>query len=371
MIPSVVGMVVRRSAVAACAAAFLLAGLALPAQAQATRSGAVPASAPTAHPASAFSWHVLQTNSTEQFRGLAAVNAKVAWVSGESGTVLRTTNGGTNWRDVSPPAAAGLALRDIEAFDGQHAVTLSIGKGKHSGVFATNDGGVTWTRTFTNHNSTAFYDCMAFSNDGTGLAVSDPVNGHFRLAASYDRGLSWRLLIPRHIPKSLAGEFGFAASGTCLISGPAHQFWIASGGNHPRVYHTFNAGLTWTVAGTPIRGGATAGIYSIDFHGPDHGVAMGGDFADPTNRVAAAGTSLDGGTTWSLSSRQVFGYRSGVAFNTGKIVIAVGPTGSDVSRDGGVTWTNFDDQWYDGVECAADGTCWASGTDGRVAVLEH
>jgi len=353
-------MITRRLAAASCAA-LLTVGLALPANAR---------SESTADPASTFGWNVLPTGSTDQFRGMAAVNGLVAWVSGEHGTVLRTTNGGTNWRDVSPPQAQGLALRDIEAWSGQEAVALSIGPGKQSNIFATNDGGVTWKRTFQNRNRSAFYDCMAFSDDGTGLALSDPVNGHFRFVISRNFGRSWTLRIPKSIPKAL-GEFAFAASGTCLVSGPGHTFWAASGGEHPRVYTTYNAGLTWTARPTPIRAGASAGIYSIAFHGPSRGVAVGGDYADPDNRDAAAATSVDGGRTWRLSGRQVHGYRSGVDFVTGKIVVAVGPTGSDVSRDGGVSWTSFDDAWYDGVHCADDGTCWASGTDGRVAVLLH
>lgn len=353
-------MALSRLAVAACSAA-LLSGLALPAQAQ---------SAPAA-PASSFSWNVLPTGSTDQFRGLAAVSAKVAWVSGESGTVLRTTNGGTNWRDVSPPAAAGFALRDIEAWDGQHAVTMSIGKGKHSRIWATHDGGQTWKQVFMNRNGSAFYDCMAFSKDGLGLAMSDPVNGKFRLARSTDYGDSWKLYVPHEMPPAMSGEFAFAASGTCIINGPARQFWIGSGGDHPRVFRSIDGGLSWTVANTPIRPGPSAGIYSLAVHGPANLVAVGGDYADPTKRDAAAGMSGDGGQNWMLSTRQVFGYRSGVAYNTAKIVIAVGPTGSDVSRDGGMTWTNFDSDWYDGVQCTTDGTCWASGTNGRVAVLQH
>jgi photosystem II stability/assembly factor-like uncharacterized protein len=295
----------------------------------------------------------------------------VAWVSGEHGTVLRTTDGGAHWVDVSPPAAAGFALRDIEAFDAMHAVTLSIGHGKHSRVWATNDGGSTWTQRFMNHSRPAFFDCMAFSNDGTGLAVSDPVNGRFRFVATSNEGQSWQLMIPRHMPRALATEFGFAASGTCLISGPGHQYWLVSGGNHPRVFHTFNSGAVWSVAKTPIRRGPTAGIYSVAFRGANKGVIVGGDFADPTNRVAAAAVSRDGGNTWALSTRQVWGYRSGVAYVTGRIVVAVGPTGSDVSRSGGLRWSHFDDNWYDGVECAHDGACWASGTNGRVAVLQR
>src|SRR6478735_5628123 len=137
---------------AVAGATLVVTALALPTQAQAQ---------PAADPAASFSWNVLPTGSTDQFRGLAAVDARVAWVSGENGTVLRTTNGGTTWRDVSPSQAAGLALRDIEAWSGQRAVALSIGPGKQSGIFVTNDGGASWTRTFVNRNRTAFYDCIA------------------------------------------------------------------------------------------------------------------------------------------------------------------------------------------------------------------
>lgn len=365
-------MVIRRSVVAACATLFL-AGLALPAQAQppaapSQTSGTAQAPASAGDP---VSWRTTPTGSTDEFRGLAAVSTKVAWVSGETGTVLRTVNGGATWQNVSPPAAAGLALRDIEAFDAQHAVTLSIGKGKHSGIFATNNGGQTWTRTFTNHNGSAFFDCMAFSADGTGLAMSDPVNGRFRLVVSHDRGQSWHLLVPQHMPAALDGEFGFAASGTCIISGPSHQFWIASGGNHPRVFHTYDAGENWTVAPTPIRGGATAGIYSIAFHAVGHLVAVGGDYLKPTSGVRSAATSYDGGATWVRSGRSVSGYRSGVAYVTPKLVVAVGPTGSDLSRSGGVRWYHFDDASLDSVECASDGGCWGSGSAGLVRVLVH
>jgi photosystem II stability/assembly factor-like uncharacterized protein len=364
-------MVIRRSAAAACAA-LLLAGLSLPAQAQSPQGVSTPRGAhPAVQSKTSFSWRVRRTGSSEEFRGLAAVSRKVAWVSGEAGTVLRTTDGGATWKNVSPPTAAGHALRDIEAFNARHAVALGIGHFKHSGIWVTNDGGRTWDRTFTNRVHKAFFDCMAFSSDGTGLAMSDPVNHHFRLVITHNRGQTWSKLRVQRMPKALPVEFGFAASGTCIVAGPGHQFWMASGGNVPRVFHTFNAGKTWTVVKSGMRGGATAGIYSIAFHGAQHGVAVGGDFEHPTNRHAAAATSDDGGKVWTLSRHQVFGYRSGVAYVTAQDVVAVGPTGSDVSRNGGRTWTHFDDASLDGVECASDGACWGSGSNGLVTILKH
>lgn len=322
--------------------------------------------------ASSYTWHVKSTRSRDEFRGLAAVSRDVAWVSGETGTVLRTTNRGASWRDVSPPAAAGRALRDIEAFGTQQAVTLSIGKGRQSRIFSTSDGGQTWTEVFRNVDPGAFYDCMAFSHDGIGLALSDPVDGYFRLARSTNFGKTWHVESTHGMPPALANEFAFAASGTCIISGPGHRFWFATGGTHPRVFTSADGGLHWSVTRTPMRGGAAAGIYSIAFRNPHHGVVVGGDYTDETNGARAAAHTVDGGRSWKLSARQVGGYRSGVSFlPSGRSVVAVGPTGSDVSTDGGRTWSGFDTARYDGVHCAPDGACWASGTEGRVAVLAY
>src|SRR5215207_6604478 len=90
---------------------------------------------------SSYAWHATPTGSEDQFRGLDAVSEQVAWVSGEHGTILRTTDAGATWDDVSP---AGLdyvpAFRDIEAWDADHAVALSIGVGTDSRIFETVDG---------------------------------------------------------------------------------------------------------------------------------------------------------------------------------------------------------------------------------------
>jgi Uncharacterized protein related to plant photosystem II stability/assembly factor len=341
---------------------------------------AAPASAsPTdqhgsSHPRS-YSWTPRPTGVQEQFRGLAAVSSRVAWVSGEKGSVLRTTDGGRHWADVSPAAAKtdGLALRDIEATDAQHAEALSIGNGTDSRIFRTDDGGMTWQQVFTNTDPNAFYDCMAFSANGVGLAMSDPVDGYFRMARTTDGGLTWATLPTTGMPKAFANEFGFAASGTCLVSAQnargarPGEFWFATGGQSPRVFHTTNAGETWTADATPIRAGDAAGIYSIAFKNSGTGVAVGGDYTAPTDGSDAAAVE-QGRSPWKAGG-PLGGYRSGVAYVGGNAVVAVGPTGSDVSSNGGRTWSTFDTTDYDGIHCASDGACWASGPAGAVAVL--
>lgn len=321
---------------------------------------------------STFYWRITPTGSVDEFRGLAAVNRGVAWVSGEQGTVLKTVTGGRGWRDVSPAAASDLALRDIEAWNRRRAVALSIGPGTDSRVYSTTNGGRTWTETFRNRDDNAFYDCMAFNGHGRGLALSDPVDGRFRLAVSRDRGSTWRVLPTTGMPAARTGEFAFAASGTCIVAGNHGRFWFVTGGiDRPRLFSSQDGGRTWTASGEPMRGGPSAGIYSVDFLGPNRAVMVGGDYVDETDGTRAAAYLSPRSDGFQSSVTPVGGYRSGVAWVQAlrHTAVAVGPSGSDVSTDGGRTWTTFDDVRYDGVQCVATGACWASGTYGRVAKL--
>ena len=315
-------------------------------------------------------WKPVPTGSDQQYRGLDAVDKRVAWVGGSAGEVLRTTDGGRTWRDVSPPDSEGLLFRDVEAQSAWRASVLSIGEGDASRIYTTGDGGRSWRLAFANDDPLAFYDCMDFFDGGRrGLALSDPVGGRFRIAATDDWGRSWHVLPNDGMPDAVAGEFAFAASGTCLVTSGARDAWFATGGGASRVFHSRDGGATWSVAAAPIPAAPSGGVFSLAFRNPREGVMVGGDFEAPENGVDASGFSRDGGTSWRLGG-DLAGYRSGVDWLSGAraTLIAVGPTGSDITEDGGRSWTPFDTAAYDAVDCVP-GTCWASGPAGAVAVL--
>jgi photosystem II stability/assembly factor-like uncharacterized protein len=317
------------------------------------------------------SWQLLDTGVAARLRGLSPVSAKVVWASGSEGTVIRTVDGGRTWRQVGPPDTADLQFRDIEAFDADHAVALSIGEGELSRVYRTADGGRSWTETFRNTDPAAFYDCLAFSDPRHGLALSDPVDGKFRILSTADGGRSWRVLPSAGMPPALAGEFAFAASGTCLVATSGRAWFATGGGAAARVFSTADRGRTWQAAETPVPSGPSAGIYSLAFRDARHGIAVGGDFQTPTVAPDAAAVSRDAGRTWRAAVTEPGEYRSGAAWvpGTGAAALAVGPTGSDISYDGGLTWHRFDTGSFDAVACAHGGACWASGEQGRLARL--
>ena len=317
-------------------------------------------------------WKAVSTGSDQQYRGLDAVDHRVAWVGGSAGEVLRTTDGGATWQDVSPPGSAGLLFRDVEAQSAHRASVLSIGAGDASRIYTTTDGGRKWRLAFVNDDPNAFYDCMAFFADGRrGLALSDPVDGKFRIAATDDWGHSWHVLPNAGMPPAVAGEFAFAASGTCLVASGGRDAWFGSGGGASRAFHSRDGGRSWTVTAAPIPAAEAGGVFSLAFRNPHEGVMVGGDFTAPANGAHASGFTRDGGRTWSPGG-DLTGYRSGVDWLTfaRATLIAVGPTGSDVSYDGGRKWVPFDTAPYDAVDCVP-GTCWASGPAGAVAVLDR
>src|SRR5262249_17116053 len=203
-----------------------------------------------------YAWHDTVTGTSAHFRGLSAVSATTAWVSGytaTNGVVMRTTDRGATWHDVSPPGSAGLQFRDIEAFDASDAVAMSIGNNPGDfRIYVTHDAGQSWDLTFVNAEPTAFYDCISFFDPNPGLALSDPPEGvHFRVIATDDGGMSWHVT-GLQMPAA-PGEFAFAASGECLTTDHGHRAWFGSGGAGAHVFRSDDRGVTWTIAASPLE----------------------------------------------------------------------------------------------------------------------
>ncbi|NOT60388.1 MAG: glycosyl hydrolase, partial [Acidobacteria bacterium] len=260
----------------------------------------------------AAQWTMQEIKTTASLRGLSTVNANVVWASGTGGTVLRTINGGATWDVIQVPTADKLEadqldFRDIEAFDEKTAYILSIGNGAASRIYKTTDGGKTWWLSYQNTNEQAFFDAIAFWDKDHGLAMSDPVNGRFLILTTDDGGKSWRSIEKTAMPEALAGEGGFAASGTCLITQGKQNAFLVSGGNTARVYRSTNRGRTWQVSATPLRkDGTAAGAFSIVFKDDKVGMIVGGDYQKPDDGAQAAAFTQDGGKTWTLLDNQPY-----------------------------------------------------------------
>lgn len=300
-----------------------------------------------------------------RLRGISAVSADVAWASGREGTVLRTVDGGKHWQAMKVPGAAELDFRDVEGFDADTAVVLSIGPGEASRIYRTQDGGKSWKLALQNEDPRAFFDCMAFDGE-KGWMMGDPVDGRFQVYTTQDAGRNWKLLPAG--PKAEEGEAAFAASGTCIAFAQG-ALMIGTGGSHARVHVSRDGGATWHASDSGMsRRKQEAGVFSLAAT-PFGAFAVGGDY----KAEAAPGNAAE----WRLRNKRgplvsiiaPRGYRSGAACldATPLACVAVGPSGVDAWNT--VGWKPLSDVGYDAIDMTGDGG-WVSGDAGRIARIE-
>ena len=319
--------------------------------------------------AAAAAWTPQLTGVNARLRGVSAVSDKVAWASGTAGTVLRTTDGGDTWKQVIVPNAATLDFRDVDALSDRIAYVLSIGNGELSRIYKTTDGGASWTAQLANTDPKVFLDAMAFWSADRGIAYSDSVDGQFVIYRTTD-GRTWNRLPPGSLPPALPNEGAYAASGTNVAVHGRNDVWIATTAS--RVLHSADGGNTWSIAQTPIPTSAAAGIFSVAFRDPLHGIAVGGDYQKELEAIDNAAMTSDGGKTWTLS-KGLTGYRSVVAHvpRSKTSWIAVGPRGADITHDDGKTWSAVGGAGFDTFSFAPRGKVgWGAGARGSIGRLD-
>lgn len=316
-------------------------------------------------------WTPVDSPTDAELRGLSVVSPSVVWASGQRGTVLRSTNGGSSWTRDTIPGAGALDIRAIAATSPLVAHALSIGDS--SRIYRTTDGGKSWSLRWSATKKGTFLDAIRFWDARHGIAMSDPVDGRFLVLLTSDGGESWREVPAERMPAALPGEGGFAASGSCLtVVGTSHAWFASGGASVARVYRTADRGRSWKVHDTPIRAGvASAGIFSLAFRDARHGVAAGGDYAKPALGGRNLAITKDGGRSWTLadSGTSPAGYRSAVAWVPGvssHALVAVGLSGTDLSRDRGGSWMRVDTTAYNSVAFATRSVGWAVGPKGRI-----
>lgn len=308
-----------------------------------------------------------------ELRGLSAAAPAVVWASGTHGRYARSIDGGRTWHVDSVAGAAALDFRAVHALDARRAWLMSSGdadKGQ-ARIYRTTDAGAHWSLVYTTEQKGVFLDALAFWDAQHGVALSDPVDGHFFLLTTNDGGGTWTRVPPERLPVTLPGEAAFAASGTCLTVDGQTDVWIGTGGGATaRVFHSTDRGRTWTVAETPMHAGnASSGIFALAFRDARHGVAVGGDYQLVHGGFPNVALTDDGGLTWHVAKGPLpSGYLSGAAYIPGTgHVIAVGLAGTALSLDGGESWKMVDTVPYNAVRFAAAEAGYAVGPRGRVA----
>jgi len=286
--------------------------------------------------------------------------------------VGRTTDGGSAWNFITVPGDDRAELRDIEAWDENTAIVLSVKSPAR--ILKTSDGGSTWKVTYESRIQDVFLDGMAWWDRNRGIAYGDPVNGRFYILLTTDGGESWQELPEDQRPVAAGGEAGFAASGTGICTGKGGWTWFGTGGTESNVFSSGDYGRTWRRDPLPGMGGTSSrGINSVAFDGDRTGIVVGGDFMAPDNTEHIYSWTTDGGKTWITPAhdlRHPAGYRSCVEYLSGTSLVATGKNGTDISHDGGKNWTAIDKTEFNVVAKAKKGKWILLAGPGRIGRLQ-
>ena len=242
-----------------------------------------------------------------------------------------------SWQSVGPADTADLEFRDIEAFDAYHAVALAIGPGEAVAVYRTANGGATWTETFRNDRPSA-PSTTAWRSSTTATAWRCPTRSTASSACCPLRTVDGpgRSTPPPACPPrwTASSPSRPAAPAWSPPTGRGRDAWFATGGGATaRVFHTGNRGRSWTGTDTPVPSGPSAGIYSLAFRDPRHGIARRRRLRHPDERAERRGDQPrrrpHAGRSPGPSRESTVRARPGSPGRSP--TLAVGPTGSDIS----------------------------------------
>ena len=277
---------------------------------------------------------VLVSDKKVSMRGLSVVNDKTIWVSGSDGTVGKSIDGGDNWTWMTVKGFEKTDFRDIEAFDDKTAIIMGIAEPAY--ILKTTDGGENWKLVFQNHNKGMFLDAMEFWNEMSGIVIGDPINNKIFIARTFDGGNTWRAIPDQYFPVADKGEACFASSGTNVAALKLSEAIFVTGGLRSRMFIRDNK-----IEMPIIQGKETTGANSVAVKHQKKKrtiIVVGGDFNTPDSTTKNCCITNDDGNTFSVPVIRPHGYRSCVEYFEKDNWISCGLNGIDYSTDNGRTW---------------------------------
>ena len=274
-------------------------------------------------------WTVQSSGTKANLTGVACPNANTCYAVGDSGVILKNSNGSAYWiKQASGTAVNLISLSFVDALNGY----VLAGDGS---VLKTTNGGISWVLQsgFTGVSYLFFAD----ANNGHGLSGTSVRN-------TMDGGLTWTSSPSPWLSNN------DAIRSTCFVDAKVgyivtyfYQFYIVSDIYgytaylwQNNLYKTTDAGVTWSRVSALASGGGggvSPGVdapYSLHFLDANRGYAVGGDSILATS---------DGGATWTHQSNGTKNRLRSVGFQNAGFVYAVGDSGAVLeTQNGGVDW---------------------------------
>ena len=263
---------------------------------------------------------------TEQTSGISsalysvsAVSNDIAWACGAAGKVLKTTNKGVNWVNVSGNIPTSLPLYCIWGQDANMALVTGTTSGGVMSIYKTTNGGTNWTLV---NSHAGFGDNIWMTSATDAYFIGDPVSGHWDLLKSTNAGDNWTTWATITTTNT-SGTYNNAAFHD------NQQVWFSPVGESSFQY-TSNMGTNWSVQTIPL-----SEIAATWFNSATVGIAGG------SSTSAGLLKTTNSGTNWTTLTQSFVG-TSSIAGITGTGTswwVALQAATVHTSTNDGATWT--------------------------------
>ena len=269
-------------------------------------------------------WNLQSSSTLRNLQGVFFADSSFGITVGDSGTVLRTTNGGTSWNAESSAtqknlSAVAFANRDTGVAVGGHIVAGFA----YAVIVRTTDGGIHWANLFGDSTTSPYgylLHAVTFLNDSVIIAVGgNPIffGEVFVILRSTDAGTTWQQPSFGETTSILAFSFADESHGMAV-------------GTNKRTLTTSNGGASWSPLG---GGGSTLSYRGIHYAPPL--IILAGD-------SGIIFRSTDNGSTWSSFQNESVAAFTSIDFTTPFTGYIADTTGTILkTTDQGSSWQSL------------------------------
>ena len=245
-------------------------------------------------------WEKIDSPTSKLLNSLSFIDSLNGWVSGDSGLIIHTSNGGKDWEtQYSNDSLNVVNIFFVNEQYGWASAFSNYYAPYGTFLLRTTNGGKDWDSEYMRFGE-VIVNSFYFLDTLTGFAVGSP--GVFQRTT--DGGSTWMRVnldsslmsgFPPYTIKFYSPQYGFACGGVPDIVG--------------LIWKTTDGGLSWT---TVVDTLTSEPLYDIHMFDSLHIIAMGGDPEFGSSQVV----STDGGNTWEYRSLGVFYYPVSIGFRT-------------------------------------------------------
>lgn len=241
-------------------------------------------------------WSELNTGVSATLTSVYVSNDFLVWVCGYNGTVIKSTNSGSNWMNLTGNGIpTNVSLVNIHSNLAGDVVLTAGYVGSNTYVYRSTNGGANWTQIFTEANG--FVNVIWFLFNNNWFMQGDPTGGRWSLWKSVNNGVTWD---SSGLYLQQAGsEMGWNNSMYSYLN------YVWFGTNNSRIYYSTNYGVNWTTQSTTPE----INSYTVWFNNTSTGYTGGATLLKTTNN----------GLNWNMVTSSGSGNLGGFVFSAYEI----------------------------------------------------